>query len=46
VQAGTYTYVSVTYTVTQATSTLRFQIHPTTNGGTTDLDTAAVVQNP
>jgi hypothetical protein len=43
VAAGTYTYLKVLYTAPQALSTLRFQVYPTANAGTTDMDTASLV---
>ncbi|WP_267254215.1 S53 family peptidase [Catenulispora rubra] len=43
VAAGSYTFYKVVYTVPQALSALRFQVYPTVNGGTTDMDTATVV---
>jgi hypothetical protein len=45
VAAGTYTKVQVVYDLPAAYSTLRFQIYPTPNGGTTDIDTASLVRN-
>ncbi|MFE0459502.1 hypothetical protein ACFW1A_09605 [Kitasatospora sp. NPDC058965] len=39
-----YQYLQVTYSVNQPISTLRFQIYPTANGGTTDMDTASLVR--
>ena len=45
VTAGTYTPVQVVYDNVYGTS-LRFQVYPTPNGGTTDMDTASLVQTP
>ena len=42
VTAGTYKQVQLVYDLAAAYSTLRFQIYPTPNGGTTDLDTASI----
>ncbi|MDH6108747.1 hypothetical protein P3T36_002332 [Kitasatospora sp. MAP12-15] len=39
-----YQYFQVVYNVPQAISTLRFQVYPTANGGTTDMDTASTVR--
>ncbi len=40
---GYQNYVLV-FGVPQATSTLRFQVYPTANGGTTDMDTASLTR--
>ena len=45
VTAGTYTPVQVVYDLTGPVSTLRFQIYPTPNGGTTDIDTASLQES-
>ena len=45
VAAGTYTPVQVVYDLPTGYSTLRFQLYPTPNGGTTDVDSASLVQN-
>jgi hypothetical protein len=45
VTAGTYTPVQVIYDNVYGTS-LRFQVYPTPNGGTTDMDTASLMQTP
>jgi hypothetical protein len=45
VSAGTYQQIQVVYDLPAAYSTLRFQIYPTPNGGTTDIDTASLVRN-
>jgi hypothetical protein len=45
VTAGTYTPVHVIYDNVYGTS-LRFQVYPTPNGGTTDMDTASLMQTP
>jgi len=42
VQAGTYTPVQVTYVAPGTISKVRFQVYPTPNGGTTDMDTASI----
>lgn len=40
--AGTWTPVQIVYDLPTSYSTLRFQVYPTPNGGTTDLDTASL----
>ncbi|MBC3841192.1 hypothetical protein GXW82_15465 [Streptacidiphilus sp. 4-A2] len=40
---GYQNYILV-FEVPQATSTLRFQVYPTANGGTTDMDTASLTK--
>ena len=42
---GSYTEVQVAYDATSNVSTLRFQLYPTANGGTTDMDTASLEPN-
>ncbi|GAA1938643.1 hypothetical protein [Kitasatospora viridis] len=39
-----YQFFQVVYHVPQQISTLRFQVYPTVNGGTTDMDTAGLVR--
>jgi len=45
VRAGTYKQVQVSYVAPESIGTLRFQVYPAPNGGTTDMDTASLVQN-
>ena len=45
VGAGSYKQVQVVYDAPQNIGTLRFQVYPTPGGGTTDMDTASLVQN-
>jgi hypothetical protein len=45
VSAGTYTQVQVVYDLPAAYGKLRFQIYPTPNGGTTDIDTTSLVRS-
>jgi hypothetical protein len=45
VSAGAYQQVQLVYDLPAAHSTLRFQIYPAPNGGTTDIDTASLVRN-
>jgi hypothetical protein len=45
VTAGTYTQVQLVYDLPAAYSTLRFQLYPNAGGGTTDMDSASLVQN-
>jgi hypothetical protein len=45
VAAGTYTPVQVVYDLPAGYPTLRFQLYPTPNGSTTDVDSASLVQN-
>jgi hypothetical protein len=42
VSAGTYSQVQVVYDLPAAYSTLRFQVYPTADGGTTDIDSASL----
>ena len=42
VTAAGYTAVQIVYDPQQNTSTLRLQVYPTPNGGTTDIDTASL----
>ena len=42
VKAGTYSEVQLAYDLPAAYGTLRFQVYPTPNGGTTDIDTASL----
>ncbi|MDH6142820.1 MULTISPECIES: hypothetical protein [Kitasatospora] len=42
--ASGYQYFQISYTAPQPVSTLRFQVYPAVNGGTTDMDTAGVVR--
>ncbi|MCC9311496.1 hypothetical protein LN042_31280 [Kitasatospora sp. RB6PN24] len=39
-----YQYFQLSYTTNQPVSTLRFQVYPAVNGGTTDMDTAGLVR--
>lgn len=45
VTAGTYTPIQVVYEATASIGKVRFQLYPDANGGTTDMDTASLVQN-
>jgi hypothetical protein len=45
VTAGSYTEVQVAYDAPSNVSTVRFQLYPTANGGTTDMDTASLEPN-
>jgi hypothetical protein len=45
VSAGAYTQLQLVYDLPAAYSTLRFQVYPTPNGGTTDIDSASLVRN-
>jgi hypothetical protein len=42
VSAGTYQQVQLVYDLAAGHATLRFQVYPTPNGGTTDIDTASL----
>ncbi len=45
VNATSYGEYQVVYDVTQPISTIRFQVYPAPNGGTTDMDTASLTSN-
>ena len=42
VKAGTYKQVQVVYDAPENVGTVRFQVYPTANGGTTDMDTTSL----
>jgi hypothetical protein len=39
-----YQHFQLSYTTNQPVSTLRYQVYPTPNGGTTDMDTASLIR--
>ncbi|HEY1917740.1 MAG TPA: hypothetical protein VGH27_19390 [Streptosporangiaceae bacterium] len=42
VTAGTWAPVQIVYDLPASYGTVRFQVYPTVNGGTTDMDTASL----
>lgn len=41
-RAGPYKQVQVVYDAPENVGTVRFQVYPTANGGTTDMDTTSL----